>query len=707
MAEIDVLEVKIKASAQSAAASLNNLAKALKSVRTSLSSVTKDGETVTQRVSKGLNDLNNALNSFNTSGATKLNAMADALNKYADALQKLKGLQISKGALRGITNVQDALITQSATVAPDGGSADVEQNAENIKDVGDAVEEVEKKTKKTAGVFGKFIKSISRIALYRAIRSALKAVGEAFSEGLKNAYMYSKQSETFTRLADTLDRIKSITSQMKNQLGAMWGEIKQFIMPAVEWIVGMVRSAAEHLTELFAAINGEDTYLRAKYVALEWEEATDAVKKYKNQLLSLDELNNLTTQDSGNKKSETDYANLYDEVAVNEKLKPLGKIREAISSFASDLSFTISDVLFNWDDLDAEQVAQKIIVGVGGLIGGVVGFSLGGVPGAIVGTITGVTIGMIISTLSFGSDGSEYSKKKLRKILYPALGALVGAWIGFKTSGLTGALVGMTVGATLGFILSRLSFSKDSGLTYSKDGLANQLIASALVGIMGAFIGFKVGGIAGALVGLSIGATVGLVLNKLFFSQETGKLEKSTLANQLIGSALVGIMGGLIGFAVGGIPGALIGMSIGVTLTMLIKDVEWKTDDGRPDIFGIPSELLPNGEAGRIRPGGINYGPAPIEQAAGGVVQRGSYFVAGEAGPEFVGSIGGTSAVANTSQMTDAIYKAAYMGMSQALKENGGNGLAGYEPATMDDLYIAIKKKSNAFSKRTGTPSTI
>lgn len=705
MAEIDVLEVKIKANAQSAAASLNNLAKALKSVRTSLSSVTKDGETVTQRVSKGLNDLNNALSNFSSSGATKLNAMADALNKYADALQKLKGLQISKGALRGITNVQDALSAQSATAAQDGGSADVEQTAENIRDVGDAVEEVEKKTKKTAGVFGKFIKSIGRIALYRAIRSALKAVGEAFSEGLKNAYMYSKQSETFTRLADTLDRIKSITSQMKNQLGAMWGEIKQFIMPAAEWIVGMIRSAAEHLTELFAAINGEDTYLRAKYVALEWEEATDAVKKYKNQLLGLDELNNLTTQDSGKKKSETDYANLYDEVAVNEKLKPLGKIREAISSFASDLSFTISDVLFNWDDLDAEQIAQKIIVGVGGLIGGVVGFSLGGVPGAIVGTITGVTIGMIISTLSFGSDGNEYSKKKLRKILYPALGALVGAWIGFKTSGLTGALVGMTVGATLGFILSGLSFSKDSGLTYSKDMLANQLIASALVGIMGAFIGFKVGGIAGALVGLSIGATIGLVLNKLFFSQETGKLDKSSLANQLIGSALVGIMGGLIGFAVGGIPGALIGMSIGVTLTMLIKDVEWKKDDGRPDIFGIPSELLPNGEAGRIRPGGISYGPAPIEQAAGGVVQRGSYFVAGEAGPEFVGSIGGTSAVANTEQMTEAIRKAAYMGVSQALKENGG--MNGYEPATMDDLYIAIKKKSNVFSKRTGTPSTI
>ena len=88
--------------------------------------------------------------------------------------------------------------------------------------------------------------------------------------------------------------------------------------------------------------------------------------------------------------------------------------------------------------------------------------------------------------------------------------------------------------------------------------------------------------------------------------------------------------------------------------------------------------------------------------AHGAVESRGSLFLAGEAGPEYIGSMGSTSAVANTGQMTDAIYKAAYMGMSRALQENGGNGLAGFEPATMDDLFIAMKKKSSAYTKRTG-----
>ena len=91
--------------------------------------------------------------------------------------------------------------------------------------------------------------------------------------------------------------------------------------------------------------------------------------------------------------------------------------------------------------------------------------------------------------------------------------------------------------------------------------------------------------------------------------------------------------------------------------------------------------------------------------ATGGIPQSGSLFYAGENGnPEWVGNIGGNTAVANTGQMTEAIFKAAYMGMSKALKENGG-GMNGYEPATMDDLFIAMKKKASNYNKRTGNPA--
>ena len=93
-------------------------------------------------------------------------------------------------------------------------------------------------------------------------------------------------------------------------------------------------------------------------------------------------------------------------------------------------------------------------------------------------------------------------------------------------------------------------------------------------------------------------------------------------------------------------------------------------------------------------------------EAGGGIIPaNGSLFWAGESGAEFVGNIGSSSAVANTGQMTDAIYKAAYMGMSKALKENGGNGMNGFEPATTDDLFIAMKKKATNYKRVTGNPA--
>lgn len=55
--------------------------------------------------------------------------------------------------------------------------------------------------------------------------------------------------------------------------------------------------------------------------------------------------------------------------------------------------------------------------------------------------------------------------------------------------------------------------------------------------------------------------------------------------------------------------------------------------------------------------------------AAGGFPEQGSLFIAREAGAEMVGSIGGRTAVANNDQITDAIYNAVLMAMSQVMAQ--------------------------------------
>lgn len=52
-------------------------------------------------------------------------------------------------------------------------------------------------------------------------------------------------------------------------------------------------------------------------------------------------------------------------------------------------------------------------------------------------------------------------------------------------------------------------------------------------------------------------------------------------------------------------------------------------------------------------------------------------------------------------EMSDIIYRASYLGLSRALKENGSM-LNGFEPATTDDLFVVMRKKASNYNKMTG-----
>lgn len=60
-------------------------------------------------------------------------------------------------------------------------------------------------------------------------------------------------------------------------------------------------------------------------------------------------------------------------------------------------------------------------------------------------------------------------------------------------------------------------------------------------------------------------------------------------------------------------------------------------------------------------------------KADGGFVDAGQLFIAREAGPELVGTMGGRTAVANNDQIVKGIEQASYQGMMKALMASGGN----------------------------------
>lgn len=651
---IDTLEVKITSNALNAAKALDSLAKSLNGVRSALKGTKRDGGPIAEKLAKSIHELNNAMTRINSDGVRKLQSMSNALNSYGKGLQRLGG---ASGAARRVGDITSALGGDGSAVDNTAVPfANYKETVERYKDsmssladitdklndkfnnLGKSVKKArrdinkaDKTVNKANKSLSKLVKSIGRIAMYRAIRSAMKSITEAFSEGLKNAYLFSAQSENFQDLANTLDHLKSVTSQMVNQLGAFAGELVQFVAPALEWVIEKVRYLAEKATELFAALNGKDDYQFAVYQQKRWDDAADSLKKYKQQLLGLDEINNLTKDEDKDKETATDVSKSYE----------LKQVSSTMKTVAAGINDVLNVLKGAFQSIHDTVLAPLGMVAIGALLiftnHPLVGLGL------VLSGAAWTYENVVMNWDSLRKSVKKAFKKYKKLFAIGAVGAVaVGALLLFThnyVAGIACILAGTGVGtATLAFnwddLLNHVRTAFENVLNWLKDTFIPKFdkVKEYIQNPLGE------------------GIDLGEPSKETVPAYQRVKLPSNTL--QKIADVVVGVGAAVgLGFAGGGSKG-----------------------------FNTKN---------------LDYG-----FASGGIPERGTLFYAGESGPEFVSSIGSSSAVANTGQMTEAIYKAAYMGMSQALKENGG--MNGFEPATTDDLFIAMRKKASKYNKRTG-----
>jgi len=904
-ATIDTLQIKISASATDAASALSKLATSLKNVREALGKTGKDGQSYGAKINRNLTDLQNAINkldpekykkmgeltdklslslaktnialkAIDNDGVGKLQALAAGIRDYANALKEAKAVTTGSASVSSsISKVNKALNppTKSGQKTSSGGSSDVDGgkvtsgskiDPEKMRAISNRIQSIvstaqsgiakattwlEKFGKQitlTSGKLGNLFKSIGRIALYRAIRSALKAISQAFEEGLKNAYLYSQQTEGFERLANALDRLKSVSSQMINQIGAFWGEFKQFIKPAIEWIIEKVRQLAEFLTELFAGLNGSDKYQFAILEDLKWQEATDSLKEYKHQLLGLDELNNLTDQKRKNEEQE-DATKKYELKPVRSSFQELGKTWKSITStieaayqelhdlallpvgmaalgtillftghpllgialIMKGVQWTVEELKFNnkelktkiekyfkqyeklFDTISAAALAigimllfipGKRLLGLGLILGSKmldnlvhdkIKFSWTGLLKTIDGKFKGyldllskagkasVAIGLMLlfvpgqQLLGLGLIAAGVTLQSLAENLpnfswdglLETIGQKLEAYKGLFTKVGKGLVAVGTIlmfvpgqlGLGLGLIMSGIVLQSvaETGMNPNWNELFDTItqkfedfrrlirIGSAIATAIGICLLFVPGmrgiGLSIALKGLGflLGSSISLDFSGFGRMIEEGlstPLEKAQAKVQGFIDELYELetaMNKDLNFdKIIGNPNlektqvskemqALIDKYGDAYVQTAIQNWENGNELDSRDIE-ILQQLYPKEKFEKEHSSlKFNNILSIFKRAGGGLVGQGSLFYAGEAGPEFVGSMGGNSAVANTEQMTEAIYKAAYMGMSKALQENGG-GMNGFVPATTDDLFIAMRKKASNYNKMTG-----
>ena len=91
--------------------------------------------------------------------------------------------------------------------------------------------------------------------------------------------------------------------------------------------------------------------------------------------------------------------------------------------------------------------------------------------------------------------------------------------------------------------------------------------------------------------------------------------------------------------------------------------------------------------------------------ATGGIPKSGEMFIAREAGPELVGTLGGATAVMNNDQIVSSVSAGVYKAVLAAMATQSSNTNVNIElVGDTANLFKAIRKEGNNYQRRTGNP---
>ncbi len=179
--------------------------------------------------------------------------------------------------------------------------------------------------KKMTGAVSGLFRQIKRVAMYRAIRSAIRMITDGFREGTANAYQWSKAMGG--QFAASMDRLSTASLYLKNSLGAMVTPLINAVAPAIDYIIDKFVALLNVANQVIALLTGAKTWTKAikypkEYAAAAGDAAGGAGKlaKAMTTILAIDELNPLNADNGGGGggggggAGALDYSQMFEEV---------------------------------------------------------------------------------------------------------------------------------------------------------------------------------------------------------------------------------------------------------------------------------------------------------------------------------------------------------------------------------------------------------
>ena len=461
MPVIDDLRIKVESDARSALSNVDTLIDGLGRLKDALNGINPNKVTISSSAVKNMEALSKAVDKIDVQhlhdvqtalryisgtidGMGKLQNLGslvtarqvDNMNGFAAAVQMLdmdklrelesldlSGITFASGEMREfddfakstivhLSRMEQMLSNVAGNMRKTG--TQTEKTTRKVRSFGQVVRSVAEKVKGFASKFnildgkiGNFLKSIGRIALYRAIRSAIKAITQGFSEGIEKLYHWSEL--VGTTFAPAMDRLATAADYLKRGFASMWSPLIEYAVPIIDTLVDKLVDFFNMAQEGFARLTGSATWTKALKVPKKFAEETDnaaaSAKALHNILMDFDELNVINTPSSGGRssgKEAEDYSGLFETVQTS-----LNNGKNWGQRLADLFNQMVNSP--NWDGLEKKIGAgvNKILQPIHDFLSGAdfkgLGYNLGNTLGEMIGEIDwdlfGETIGWTITDL--------------------------------------------------------------------------------------------------------------------------------------------------------------------------------------------------------------------------------------------------------------------------------------------------------------------
>lgn len=312
---VDTLRVQVEGDARAASGDIDKLVGDLTKLKTALEPLQKMklGSFFTPSVARNAEAFANAVNTIDLAKLKELSTLN--LSNIKEAFGGTKGLSASVSALSEQIEALSARLSKFAVTQNKIPTATAKATAA-LKQQTRAANSHHKSFSLANTALGKFFNSVKRIAFYRVIRSAIKAVTQGFSEGIQNMYFWSQA--VGTSFAPAMDRLATATLYLKNGFASMWSPLIERAIPIIDHVIDKLVDFFNFVQEGFARLTGASTWTKALKYPVQFAEntegATKAAKALQNVLMGFDELNVINTpNDSGRGAAgdEKDYSAMF------------------------------------------------------------------------------------------------------------------------------------------------------------------------------------------------------------------------------------------------------------------------------------------------------------------------------------------------------------------------------------------------------------